>query len=228
VATPVLPAALATAVASFGSRSFAQDAAPAVKLARGLSEARGKVMERVARSGAAALVESRIADELSAAAGRVAGGLLSRADLEGARPGMGACAVARVGERRVARPPWAGDASSDHVHVVAATDGRGLVAVACYEAPVDGLEVPELGLVAPFFAAPVERGEPRVRPGETRPAASPIALAEHEAVVDVAVGASTEAALTAFIARLGRSEPLDGADVVGVARSRDGARVIAR
>jgi hypothetical protein len=234
VATPVLPAALATAVASLGSASFAQVAAPAVKAARGLSEARAGVLERVAGRGAAALLDARVADELVAAVGKVAGGLLGRADLEAARPVMAACAARATGERRVLRAPWADDsAPSASVHVVVATDARGLVAVACYEAPLDGVPIPDLGLVAPAFAAPVTRGEPRVRPGEPRPAACPIALAELDSVVDVAAGASgadAAAALDAFLSAFGRGEPLDVAlaasptGLRGVARSRGGAR----
>jgi hypothetical protein len=182
----------------------------------------------VARLGAAALLDARIADELVAAVGRVAGGLLGRPDLEEARPVVAACAVSRLGELRVARLPWEpAAAESASVRIVAAADGRGLVAIACYEARQDGVEVAELGLLAPAFAEPVARGEARVRPGEPRPAAGPMALTVAEdGSIEVVAGGAGESAL---LAAMGRGEALDAAlaqvrDVCGVARSRAGAR----
>jgi len=59
---------------------------------------------------------------------------------------------------------------------VAAVDRFGAFAVACWDEGTSGLSIPELGLRAPFFATPVLRGETRVRPGDARPAAAPIAL----------------------------------------------------
>jgi gamma-glutamyltranspeptidase/glutathione hydrolase len=237
VATPLLPAALATAVATFGRLSFAELAAPAVDVASG---PRAKVLERVARRGAAALADARVSSEIIAAVGRVAGGLVGQADLDDARPGIVECELASLGlgEGRAIRAPWATDPlpSSASVQVVAATDAKGLVAVACYEAADDGVDVPELGLVAPLFAAPVLRGETRVRPGEPRPAASPIVLVEHDALVDLAVGAAgphAVVALGAFLGALAGADTVDvalaaggaqGAPLRGVARSRVGAR----
>jgi hypothetical protein len=58
-----------------------------------------------------------------------------------------------------------------------AVDWRGRIAVAAYEVPASGVAVPELGLVAPLVAAPVRRGEERVRPGTPCLAAAPIAIA---------------------------------------------------
>ena len=101
--------------------------------------------------------------------------------------------------------PWRGDAAHDasFTQVVAAGDARGLVAIACYEAPMDGLDVPALGLVAPAFAVPVMRHEPRARPGEPCRAAAPIALRAHHGLADLAVGiaqaADAEASLDAVI-----------------------------
>ena len=59
---------------------------------------------------------------------------------------------------------------------VAAVDRFGAFAIACWDEGASGLSIPELGLRAPFFATPVLRGETRVRPGDARPAAAPIAL----------------------------------------------------
>jgi hypothetical protein len=59
---------------------------------------------------------------------------------------------------------------------VAAVDRFGAFAIACWDEGNFGLSIPELGLRAPFFATPVLRGETRVRPGDARPAAAPVAL----------------------------------------------------
>ena len=86
--------------------------------------------------------------------------------------------------------PWVepGEVDGTNTQVVLAADTRGLVAVACYEAPVDGIAIPALGLVASPVAAPVMRGETRLRPGAALPAAAPIALRIRAGVVDVALG----------------------------------------
>jgi hypothetical protein len=113
-----------------------------------------------------------------------------------------------------------------------------MLAIACYEAPQEGVPVPGLGLIAPAFAAPVMRGEARVRPGEARPAAAPIALRAKRGVPDLALGvgqaADAEAALEAIVAgleteptvaeavaRAGRGRP------VAVVRTREAALVVA-
>ena len=69
-------------------------------------------------------------------------------------------------------------------------DRNGSFAIACWDEGVDGLTIGELGLRAPFFAEPVMRGATRVRPGDARPAAAPIAL--------VATDAGPEFAFAAF------------------------------
>jgi hypothetical protein len=136
------------------------------------------------------------------------------------------------------RAPWreaAGDAS--RTHVVVAADHRGLLCAACYESTEEGISVPALGLLAPAFAAPVMRGETRVRPGEPRPSAAPIAIRVRAGLADLAVGigilADAETALGRLIPRL--DESLLVADAVGasagrgvaVARTRESAVVAA-
>lgn len=76
---------------------------------------------------------------------------------------------------------------------VAAVDRFGGFAIACWDEGPSGLAIPELGLRAPFFATPVLRGETRVRPGDARPAAAPLALVGSDAgpeLAFVAFGAS--------------------------------------
>ena len=249
VAVPALPAALATALANFGRTTLAQVLAPAIERARPIAE-RAQVLKRIAQYGPSALTEEGIAAELIAAAGRVPGGLLTNEDLQRVRPSAEACEVGVVGDRRIATVPWgAGAVRGDSeaapmpatfTQLVAVADGHGLIAIACYESPYDGLAIPELGLSAPFCAAPVLRGQARVRPGDLRPAAAPMALGEREGIMDVALGIAAangaETRLQAVIRALGTGMPLDlalgvqdgapGGLTVGVVRDRDGAQAL--
>jgi hypothetical protein len=116
-------------------------------------------------------------------------------------------------------------------------DTRGLAAAACYEAPLEGLAISPLGLVAPLFAAPVMRGQTRVRPGEPRPAASPIALRARRGLVDLVLGVAqtpeADLALEAVLGALGAptvAEAVAAAPsgrAVAVVRTRESALVVA-
>ena len=201
VAAPVLPAALATALAAFGSQSLARTMGPAAELSRGLSKPRAEALRQIAQRGPAALTDTRFSGELVAAAGRVAGGLLTAKDLEELRPVVAACKVVTEGSRRTATVPWGGAAVRASVaevldghctRIVAAVDRHGLIAVAVYEQPLDGLAIAELDLLAPFSAAPVLRGQARVRPGTPRQAAAPIALGEASGVLELGAGMGGE------------------------------------
>jgi hypothetical protein len=200
VAVPAMPAALAVAAAALGSATLLQAARPAIAIARSVSRERARVLEAVGRRGAAALGDERAAAELIAVAGRLAHGLLTRADLSSVRPDAMRCEA----ERGVVRVPWLASPPHDAsaTHVVAAADGRGLLAVACYESPDAGLEVPALGLVAPLAAEPVLRGRTRIRPGEPRPAAAPIALRMRGVSVELALGVAAAADADASLERL--------------------------
>jgi hypothetical protein len=243
-AVPALPAALAAALATSGASTLAQVMAPAIAIA---SEARKAVLKRIAQRGPAALVDDPIASELVAAGGRLAGGVLTKEDLDALRPAVVACNLhALAAGRRASIAPWRvagilgdGDGApidASRARVVAVADAKGLLAIACYEVHDDGVDVPELGLRAPFTAEPVLRGQTRVRPGEPRPAAAPIALAEHEGVLDVALaitGVTTaERALGDLLTRLSGEAleashaPVGGGTVIGVVRSRAGARLL--
>lgn len=246
VAVPALPAAIAAALATHGSSTLSRIAAPAIELAKARSAPRAKVLDWIARHGGTGLVDPWISGELIAAAGRIAGGLLGPSDLEEVRPEVAECSRERVGERYAMTVPWGAEAVRDPaedaldatgVEIIAATDGRGFVAIACYRIAGEGVAVSELGLVAPFTAVPVRRGETRVRPGEPRPAAAPIALSEAEGIVDLALAVSgvesAEQSLGEIMRRLGEGVLLETAasesegTLRGVGRTRDAARVIA-
>jgi gamma-glutamyltranspeptidase/glutathione hydrolase len=236
VGVPALPAALATAHAALGKATLLRVAGPAVESARARAPARASVIEAFARRGAAAMTDEGVAAELVAVAGRAAGGALTRKDLAAVRPAVVPCPERSLASGGILRVPWAdarGASGGDVTHVVAAADGNGLVAVACYEVALDGVAVPPLGLLAPSAAAPVMRGETRVRPGDPRPAAAPIALRARRGVVDLALGvaitADAEGALAGVLGRIESSltvgEALTGAGgrPVAVVWSREGA-----
>ncbi len=236
VAVPALPAALATVQASFGTSTLRRLATPAIKAAREVSPARAAVLDAFSRRGAPAMAAQAIATALLAVAGRAAGGLLTADDLGAVRP-----EVASVAERNLApagwlRAPWRGEGlAGSHVHVVAAADGHGLVCIACYESPEEGVAIDELGLLAPASAEPVLRGQPRVRPGEPRRSASPIAVRTRKGIADLAVGLAGRGDddLLPLLAALDEqpmiAEALTGAPgrVVAVVRTRQAAAVAA-
>lgn len=89
-------------------------------------------------------------------------------------------------EDGVPAPP-AHDVDIARARAVAAVDRNATFALACWDEPVDGLLIPELGLRAPFFAEPVRRGQARVRPGDPRAAAAPAALLGPTAAPDIAL-----------------------------------------
>jgi hypothetical protein len=208
VGVPALPAAIAWALGSLGSATQLRVGSAAVDRARARSTERARVLETFSRRGAAVLIEDSVASELTAVAGRSAGGMLTRDDLSSVRPVIVSHDDRALDPSGVLMVPWRGDAAHDasFTQVVAAADARGLVAIACYEAPMDGLYVPALGLVAPAFAVPVMRREPRARPGEPCQAAAPIALRAHHGLADLALGiaqtADAEASLDAVIGTL--------------------------
>jgi gamma-glutamyltranspeptidase/glutathione hydrolase len=227
VGVPGLPAAVAALVASLGAASLHRVVGPAIEEARGHSADRARVLQAFARRGAPALAEGEVADELTAAAGRPAQGLLTRDDLTAALPAFVRCDPEAL-SGGVVRVPWRSDAPVDGAscHVVVATDGKGQAAVACYEAPDAGVAVPALGLVLPLSAEPVRRGKTRVRPRELRPAAAPIALRLEGGIVDLCLGvggaAEGERALEAVLAAIA-----GGGSLVEALRSASAGRTAA-
>lgn len=192
VGAPLLPATLATAIASVGSVSLRRAVRPAVEIARAKSPERAGVLDAFSRRGAPTLVEGFVANELLAVAGRATRGLLTTDDLRSMRPRIARCNERGQSLAGIVMVPWAEDSDCDasSTQVIAAMDARGMVAVACYESPSDGVDVLALGLAAPRSAAPVMRGQTRVAPGVPRPAAAPIALRVSEGAVDLALGIS--------------------------------------
>jgi gamma-glutamyltranspeptidase/glutathione hydrolase len=180
-----------------------------------------------------------VAAELIGAAGRAAGGLLTRDDLETIRPSLVRCDDGTIEPSGIVRVPWSASAEREApvTQVVAAADGWGLAAIACYESPGEGLDVGELGITLPFVAEPVRRGKTRVRPGVARPAAAPMALRMTGGIVDVVLGVAmtkdAEALLESLTAKLGERAPSAGAlsvptdaSLVVLTRSKESVRVV--
>lgn len=238
VGVPAMPAALAAALAAAGSVTLRRVCLEAAEAARPVSAQRAAVLASIARRGAPAMADEAIAGELAAVAGRAAGGVLTGRDLSSVRPGLGHPKERALEPAGWLRVPWReGAADGSRAHVVVAADRRGMLCAACYESTDEGLPVPALGLVAPALAAPVMRGETRVRPGEPRPSAAPIAIRLRGGLADLAVGigilADAETALDQLLPRLDET-PLVADAVstsagrgVAVARTREAAVVAA-
>ncbi len=197
VGVSALPAALAASLASSGALTLAQVMAPAIASAAG---PRKDLLRAIARRGPSALCAEDVAGEIVAVCGRVPGGLVTRDDLDAVLPEIVPAEerALKGAARRAAFVPWRESALAvrsesslpgGNVHVVGAVDHRGLVAMACYERRDDGVAIDALGLVAPFTAAPVLRGQPRVRPGTPCGTAAPIALVRsaEDAALDMAL-----------------------------------------
>lgn len=187
VGAPSLPAALFGAHAAFGSLSMLRVAGAALDASK--KTPRGEVLQAVVTRGPLALSERGIGGELVAVVGRLEGGLLTLDDLGDPEIGAHAASRASLGGGEVAYAPWAGESmDATHAHVVLAADWHGTIACASFEAPGDGVSVEALGLVAPFGAAPVKRGETRVAPGVPVDAAAPLAVREEAGKATVALG----------------------------------------
>lgn len=231
VAVPMLPAALAAAMSLTKSAGLLRVTGPARAHARASARTRGAWIDKIARRGPGALAEGAIAEELIAAAGKMAGGTLTVDDLAATLPDVTACAIdVDDHARRVARVPWSdGVEPSESTEIVAAVDGRGRLAIAVYEAPAaeDAVRVSD-EIYAPRAASPVLRGETRVRPGVARSAPAPIVLLEQAGVLEAAAGG---VALAKLVERFGRGLPLERGKarqraLVGVLRTRTGGQAI--
>ncbi len=220
-------AALAAALAHAGTLTLAAALAPALSLV-GKKDPRGVFLAHVKDRGTRAFVDN--ADPLLGAAGRLAGGLLTADDLGDIDARMKPLPrAAHDHGARLLRAPWAGPQGSSRgaVHCVAATDRAGAFAVLSYEEHDEGVLVPELGLLAPFFAEPVVRGQTRTRPGHALPARSPIALLSLGTNLDAALGArpgtDVEKALADAALAAGQGTLMSSEAVIGVVRSEGAA-----
>ncbi len=228
VGVPGLPAALATALAASGSMTLAQAMAPALDAAKGISLERRTVLEAFSRRGPLALTDGDIARELVAAAGPLAGGVLTKDDLSTLRPAQVAAEERRHNAWRCFGIPWS-NPGTRHTRAMVALDWHGTFALAAYEVHDDGVDIAELGLRAPLCAAPVLRGETRTKPGAPVDAAAPLAVREHGGLYDAAVAlgagdATADDALTAMAEAAEQPKAPPAGHALYAFRSREGVR----
>jgi hypothetical protein len=158
------------------------------------SPERKRVLERIAEVGPRALAESSFSRPLVHLASPSEGGLLTQADFVAPETLDFAAAERATRGESVLEAPWAAGKPREGAPLinegVVAVDARGVYAVLGYSRLGEGLEVAALELVAALAATPVERGTPRVRPGEPIACNAPFAIACDES------GAPREASVT--------------------------------
>jgi gamma-glutamyltranspeptidase/glutathione hydrolase len=176
---------------------------------------RAALIAHVGRAGPLALRSEDAAGALLAAAGPVAGGILTAEDLDGAVPDdVPARATSLAGEVVAIEVPW--DAPLGRLpeaDAILACDARGLVAVMVYvpTLPEYGVRVPELELVLGRHAHPVRRGVPRTAPGTPLEMPAPAAIVQ-KAGFFAAVALPGKAGVdVAALARLAEGWPAESA-----------------
>jgi gamma-glutamyltranspeptidase/glutathione hydrolase len=262
VGVPWLPATLSAALATAGTATLAQVLAPGIALAKGSPRAevlarlagRGpRALEERPISSELLAVAGRpnggllTTDDLASPRPEVSKAQTST--LAGPMPdSMRAAAVAKAGGnvRVLVTLPWAhiedgaplapvgvDDAAIGGARVAIAVDRNGTFALACWDEGLDGHFIDELGLRAPYAAEPVLRGQTRIRPGDARPAAAPLALVGSAAAPEIAVAAygarDAYVLLGAALRGLVREERLDAhgdARLAAVSHVRGTASVV--
>jgi gamma-glutamyltranspeptidase/glutathione hydrolase len=145
--------------------------------------ARERLLERIGAQGVTGVRSDAVVAALVAAAGPVAGGVLTPDDVGGARPADAAAAALPCesgGAAYVA--PWNGAAGAGApLETIAVADARGAVGALAYEPAAEGVDVPALEVRIPRVGVPVRRGVARVRPGTALPMRAPIALVSRAA-----------------------------------------------
>jgi gamma-glutamyltranspeptidase/glutathione hydrolase len=150
----------------------------------GLSRARSlgasgrvKLLEALRDGGAGAFADPLLHRPWLHLAAPGQGGLLTAADFTSV-PDLDRAALRLAKDEGVdLRIPWEAESSeAPELGLIAALDPGGFAAILCYEQPTGGVELPGWDLVAATLAAPVRRGQPRVKPGTALPSAAPIRL----------------------------------------------------
>jgi gamma-glutamyltranspeptidase/glutathione hydrolase len=183
IAVPRSIAALTLLHAYGASRSMTQLARPAAKLARGAgADKRAGLIEAIGGKGAAALCSGDTERALMRAAGAMAGGNLTEADLRSAPGDDRAVVEPRADGLELALPSFvaatAGQPTepASRVAAIVVADQRGSVGALAYQPLDEGSDVPELEVRLPLLGVPVRRGVERTAPGSARPMAATAAL----------------------------------------------------
>ena len=148
------------------------------------AQQRHQVLSRVRDLGARAFAAAELHRPLIHVGGVTEGGVLGVKDFEPvpsidvptARQSVQSPGPLGMSEGVEVRFPWADGATTTPGCVagyLAAVDRRGMGVLLRYDNATDGVEIDELELLAPRAAAPVRRGERRLRPGEVLPFVAP-------------------------------------------------------
>jgi hypothetical protein len=200
VAAPRLFTAVGTALTLAGRSTYASASAPAIATCP--DDARRALLEAFAALGPALFQKRAIADELRAALGAAAGGMLVDEDFAVGAPSFEDLPV--FPDERLA-PSALGPLAAEESRVewLAARDANGLLAMASFERAPHGHEVHALGLVCPRVAVPVRRGVKRVDPTTPLGVLPPVRAIVHEGQVAGLEGLSGPVAALAALARGG-------------------------
>ena len=158
---------------SHGRARVADAAKHGVELARKVAPDRAELLRDALELGPLALV--RRADHLVHELGSLAGGNLTRADLEDAVPGEAAASALEGPKASLYVLPWPRE-RAPRVELVLAADGWGQVA-ALGVVLERGVPLPSLDVELPATGEPVRRGVPRTAPGAVAPRAPSLGLA---------------------------------------------------
>ncbi len=182
IAVPTSVAALAVALAYEPGQSLAPLVQGGILAAeRAGSPARAALLGRVAGVGPFALTEPGFVQPMLRLAAASQGGLITPVDF-GAPAGLDEPAAERSdGTRRWLEAAWSREpvpaqAELGLGHAIIAVDAHGRFVALAYRMLSTGLSVPELGVMAPLGAIPVQRGVPRIAPGRRLSSPAPIAV----------------------------------------------------
>lgn len=187
VALPTTVPALSLALAYQGKGSLTGLVRPGVSAAEAAGKpSRAAVLERIGAVGAQALGESAFAQPFLHLASPSEGGLLTHADFSAAAEDLSVAAISQRHEGgMMLAPPFDAPRSLDTAfgagEAIVAVDAQGVFAALSYRRLGAGLGVDALELIAPLAAAPVLRGQARVRPGTRLLSPAPLCVRATEA-----------------------------------------------
>jgi gamma-glutamyltranspeptidase/glutathione hydrolase len=211
VALPSSIAAFAVALAYDRAATLSSVAKVGAQQARedGAAERAG-VLARIAAVGPRALEESAFMRPLLHVASPSEGGLLTPADFGAAGDFTFAARERMVRGETVLEAPWVSDkpvALAPGLGAgLCAVDARGVYAALGYAHLGEGMPVEPLELVASLAATPVERGTPRVRPGEPIACTAPLRVTCDESGAPREVSISIPVTKRSRVLRITRGE----------------------
>ena len=180
VAVPRSLAMLAVLHAYRGRKSLHELARPGIEAAeRAGAPRRAAVLRQFGDTGAMLLRARDVERALLSVGGGVAGGALTREDVEEARPSDGDAQSVAIDGWNLVTPPWDAAGEIDQPEGIVAIDGHGVVAGLMYTLPSETVELADLELVLGKHAEPVRRGIPRLPPGTPLDMPAPLAVLSH-------------------------------------------------